>query len=138
MAAELLTTDLLVNLSILLIVIALVVIAGSAYILSKKTKEEESAAEILKRLRDIKSGKPVVQSKIALTIKPNETSLKDMLKKKFQPKIESQLKTKIHVIDFNAKDENFLALVDISGVKILLTLDSSGKIIDYKKIKAEA
>jgi hypothetical protein len=39
------------------------------------------------------------------------------------------------VLDFNAKDENFLALIDISGVKILLTLDSSGKIIDYKKVK---
>ncbi len=135
MILELITTDFLVNISLLVILLSLVVIIASVVLMFRKTKEEASAAEIMKRLADLKKGKTPVKKEKKLEIKPGETSLKDLLTKKFQPKIESQLKTKVNVIDFNAKDENFLALIDISGVKILLTLDSSGKIIDYKKVK---
>lgn len=135
MILELITTDFLVNISLLVILLSFVVIIVSVVLMFRKTKEEASAAEIMKRLADLKKGKAPQKKEKKLEIKPGETSLKDLLTKKFQPKIESQLKTKVNVIDFNAKDENFLALIDISGVKILLTLDSSGKIIDYKKVK---
>jgi hypothetical protein len=70
-----------------------------------------------------------------LQISKGEVSLKNLLIKKFKPKIESQLGTKIEVIDFNAKGNSFLALVDISDVRVILSLDSAGKIIDYKKVK---
>lgn len=132
---EKITTVFLVDFSLMLIVLSLIIIIVSLFIISRKTAEEESASEILKKLKDIKQGKTTT-SKVGLTIQPHETSLKDRLKKKFQSKIESQLKTKIEITDFNAKGDDFLALVNVSGVKILLTLDSSGKIIDYKKIKA--
>jgi hypothetical protein len=49
--------------------------------------------------------------------------------------IERQLKMRVEMKDFNAKGENFLALTEISGSKFLFVLDSSGKIVDYKRVK---
>ncbi len=88
---------------------------------------------VLKRLDDLRLGKGVPQQK--LEIKKEEFSLKKLLIDKFKPVIEKQLKTKVVIKDFNAKENNFLVLVEISGKKLLLVLDSSGKIIDYKKVK---
>jgi len=104
------------------------------FIISRKSQEEKSISEVISLLKNIKKEDNVVQKNIEFSIRSGEVSLKDRLKKKFQPKIESQLKTKVEMLDFNAQDKNFLALISISGLKILLTLDSSGKIIDYKKI----
>jgi hypothetical protein len=137
MVAEVITTDLLINFSVILIILAVIVIGVSLFIFYRKTNEEKFASEILVRLKDMEH-KGVVQSNVSLEIQPHETSLKDRLKKKFQPKIESQLNTKVNIIDFNAKGQDFLSLVDVSGIRILLTLDSSGKIIDYKKINPSA
>jgi hypothetical protein len=131
----------IVQASIAIIGISVIIIAISLFLIlaRKRTAEENHAKKILQTLQDIKKGKKPVASSASpapkLEIKKDEHSLKAMLVKKFKPKIEQQLSTKISIIDFNAKDENFLALVEISGVKILLTLDSSGKIIDYKKVK---
>jgi hypothetical protein len=137
MVAEVITTDLLINFSVILIILAVIVIGVSLFIFYRKTNEEKFASEILVRLKDMEH-KGVVQSNVSLEIQPHETSLKDRLKKKFQPKIESQLNTKVNITDFNAKGQDFLSLVDVSGIRILLTLDSSGKIIDYKKINPSA
>ena len=131
------STEQMVQLSLLVIEVSfvLIVIAIIAYFLiNRKTAEERHASGILKKLELMKSGEyvPEPQKKPSLEIKPEEFSLKQMLVKKFQPKIESQLQSKVVVKDFNAKGDNFLALVEISGVKLLLTLDSNGKIIDYK------
>ena len=135
MVLDFVTTELLVDASLVVIVLSIFIIIISVYLLRRKTAEEKSAADIMKTLRDIKKGKSPQKKVKKLQIEPNETTLKEMLTNKFKPKIESQLKTKVQVLDFNAKEGDFLALVDISGVKILLTLDSSGKIIDYKKVK---
>ena len=67
-------------------------------------------------------------------IRPDELSLKDMLVNKFKPIIEKQLQTKIEVKDFSAKGENFLSHILVQGHELELTLDSSGKIIDYKRL----
>jgi thioredoxin-related protein len=129
-----LTTELLVNFSLILIAISILIIIVSLFIISRKSQEEKSISEVISLLKNIKKEDNVVQKNIEFSIHSGEVSLKDRLKKKFQPKIESQLKTKVEMLDFNAQDKNFLALISISGLKILLTLDSSGKIIDYKKI----
>ncbi len=65
-----------------------------------------------------------------------QSSLKTLLIKKFKPKIESQLGSKVNIIEFNSAESKLTALIEIADVKILLSLDSSGKIIDYKKVKA--
>jgi len=136
----LVSTEFLVSLSLGIIVIAIVVIIVSLAIIfwKKKSREEAQAERIIARLAAIKEGKlspAQATSSPKLEIKKGESSLKSMLVKKFKPKIESQLSTKVNVLDFNAKENNFLALVEISGVKLLLTLDAGGKIIDYKKVK---
>jgi len=146
-----LENELVVLISIILITISIVIIVfGVFFVLKRKSVEEKHADKILDSLRLLKEGKklqskeevakqvPVQSSKPSappLEIKKEENSLKQMLIKKFQPKVETQLGAKIEVLDFNAKENNFLLLAIISGVKILLTLDASGKIIDYKKIK---
>lgn len=130
----------IVDYSIYTIVISLIVIAISFLIIFLKNRSAEKihAKKILVHLEYLKNSKV---SKVApapkLEIKKEEYSLKSMLIKKFKPKIEEQLGAKVEVLDFNAKEESFLALVKITGVKILLTLDASGKIIDYKKVKFE-
>ncbi len=136
----------LVLISIILIVISLIVIiVGIFIILKRKSAEEKHADKVVATLKLLKEGKKVESSaevktkeKVAspsLEIKKEETSLKQLLIKKFKPKVEQQLGSKIEVLDFNAKENNFLLLAMISNVKILLTLDASGKIIDYKKVK---
>jgi len=136
-----LTTGLIVQLSLTLIAVSLIVIIVSLVVIflnRKKTIEEKHAEKILHNLELLKQGvrlekpsKPMPE----LEIKKGETSLKALLVKKFKSKIEQQLSAKVNVLDFNAKENNFLALIEISGVKLLLTLDASGKIIDYKKVK---
>lgn len=135
-----LTTELLVQISLVLISLSIIVILVSVFLIlnKKKTIEEQQAQRILDSLQALKEGKSLTKEskpEPVLVIKKEEHSLKSMLIKKFKPKIESQLSTKVNVLDFNAKEENFLVLIEISGVRLLLTLDSSGKIIDYKKVK---
>jgi len=133
------TTELIVQISLVVILISVLVIIISLIILKSRTsKEEKKAKEILKKLKNIKKNEGKREVKVKekkLKIGPGETSLKERLVKKFKPKIEKQLNAKVVIKDFNAKKNNFLALVEISGVKILLTLDQQGNIIDYKKIK---
>jgi len=117
---------LLIAFSLFVIIICLIVL----FFLSRKRAHAEM---VLKRLDDLRLGKGVPQQK--LEIKKEEFSLKKLLIDKFKPVIEKQLKTKVVIKDFNAKENNFLVLVEISGKKLLLVLDSSGKIIDYKKVK---
>ncbi len=144
--------SIIILLSVVLIVIAIIILL----VFGRGTREERAAKRILGHVKKIKSGKvkPVLQEKeeniVAkqgmpkesvslpgkkekLVIKKEEFSLKQMLVKKFKPIIEKQLKTEIEIIDFNAKEDNFLALINVGGAKLLLVLDSSGKIIDYKK-----
>ena len=139
---------------IAIIVIALIVI----FFRSRKSVEEKHALKILSHVNKIrvveeKQPEPVKENQkqlvpeerlvpktqtkpaVKLQIGKDESTLKHLLVRKFQPKIEQQLNAKVVINDFNAKDNTFLALVEISGVKVLLTLDPSGKIIDYKKIK---
>ncbi len=152
-----LTGALLVEYSVLAIEVSVVVIILGLIVIvlaRRRSLEERHAVKVLSSVEKLRQGKFVSKSSEKasvskssngrahkdssdkkLVISKAETSLKDMLVKKFKPKIESQLNTKVVIIDFNAQNENFLALVEISGVKLLLTLDSSGKIIDYKKVK---
>jgi len=118
----------IIAISIIVIVISLVVL----FIL--KSKEEKKASEILLRLSALRDNK-VVLSKPTLAIKKDELSLKKLLIDKFKPVIEKQLKTSVDILDFNAKGETFLVLIMAAGAKLLLVLDSSGKIVDYKKVK---
>jgi len=148
------------SLSIILIIIAVIVIAISIIvniIFTKKSKEEAVAVAVLKNVDLIAKGKLVPKSKaeekkegikegkeeekkeekiVAVektTAKNDGITLKEHLSQKFQPLIEKQLKTKIKLLDFSGKGNQFQALVEVGGVKVLLILDSSGKIIDYKK-----
>ncbi len=143
---------LVIEASVVLIVIGLIII----FLARRRSAEEAHASKVLSAVEKMKAGKFAHKSaekkpafekaqnqkahkespaEKKLEISKAENSLKSMLVKKFKPKIESQLNTKVNVIDFNAQNQNFLALVEISGVKLLLTLDSSGKILDYKKVK---
>ena len=79
----------------------------------------------------------VVESESEKIYRKGETSLKGLLIKKFKPKIEAQLGTKIDIVDFSVKGNEFFALTEISGVRVVLSLDSSGKIFDYKKVTKE-
>lgn len=133
----------LVGVSLWVLVFSVIIILFSlAFIFwrNRDSVEEKHADSVLRSLGLLKEGKvlskKVSEDKPVLEIKKDEFSLKHLLIKKFKPKIEQQLSTKVEVLDFNAKENTFLALVEISGVKILLTLDSAGKIIDYKKVKA--
>ena len=134
--------------SIMLIIIAVIIIAISIIVnvfVTRKSGEEAVAGTILKNVKLIKTGKlkPKTQKEIKAdekVVKEEEknakdkgVSMKEHLSKKFKPKIEKQLNTKVDLIDFKGKGSDFHALVEVGGVKILLVLDSSGKIIDYKK-----
>ena len=136
------------QLSVLIIIIAVIIIALSIIVnvfVSRKSIEEAVATKVLKNIKLIKKGKldpkaieeKKKEEKIVLTqkekAKTDEVSLKDHLSEKFKPKIEKQLKTKVKLLEFNGKGDQFNALVEVSGVKVLLILDASGKIIDYKK-----
>jgi signal transduction histidine kinase len=116
-----------IGISIILILVCLIVL----FIDSRKNKHVSLVLQHLDKLKEGDNTKPVSK----LEIKKEEFSLKKLLIDKFKPIIEKQLKTKVEIKDFNAKGDNFLALVVVSGKKLLLVLDSSGKIIDYKKSK---
>ena len=140
------TTDFLVQVSIGVLTFAIVVIIGSLAFLffsDKKTEEEKKASSIFKKIEKLKKAKPshkpethsVVSTSKEIDFDKTQSSLKNLLVKKFKPKIESQLGSKINIIEFNSNDNKLTALIEISDVKILLSLDSTGKIIDYKKVK---
>ena len=136
----------LVQLSLAIIGICVVVIVAAiaAYVYfsrKSRTPEELTASHVLKHLETIRKGgtvpKPSKEEKpkASLEIKGDELTLKQMLTTKFKPVIERQLKSKVEIKDFNAKGNQFLALILVGGVKLLLVLDSSGKIVDYKRVK---
>ncbi len=125
----------LVLISLIIIVLSALIIVICFVILVLKNAEEKKASQVLKHIDFLREEKVVEKPKPVLEIKKEELSLKKLLTSKFKPIIEKQLKAKINFVDFNAKGENFLALVEVSGTKLLLVLDSSGKIIDYKKSK---
>jgi hypothetical protein len=149
----------LVDLSFLIIGIALVLIIVSfiiLFLINKKSKEERTASKIIKNISLIRKGKLKIKNGSKEIVKPNkekkviiaekealgdkmeikstELSLKQLLIKKFTPKIEKQLHTKIKVIDFNAKKNNFITKINVQGHDLELELDSSGKIVDYKNL----
>jgi len=131
----------LIIITVIIIVIAIIV----NLIITKKSKEEAVANVVLKNVKLIEQGKIVPKTKVEeakeekvvsgekSVAKTQGVSLKEHLSQKFQPKIEKQLKTKVKLIDFDGKGNQFQALIEVGGVKVLLILDSSGKIIDYKK-----
>ncbi|MFA5764087.1 MAG: hypothetical protein WC915_04705 [archaeon] len=148
-----LTSGDLVDLAFIIIGVALILIIISAIILflvNKKSREEKTAQSILKNISLIRNGKiknidlkkeelqkdkvENIKTKEPLQIKETEISLKQLLIKKFQPKVESQLHTKIKILDFNAKKNNFVAKINVQGHDLEIELDSSGKIIDYKNL----
>jgi len=150
-----LTSSNLVDLAFVIIGIALILIVISLailFVINKKSREEKAALNILKNISKIRSGKVKVnvakeetkveevkksqknESGEPLEIKKTEVSLKQLLIKKFQPKIENQLHTKIEILDFNAKKNNFVAKINVQGHSLELELDSSGKIVDYKNL----
>jgi hypothetical protein len=137
----------IIGVALILIIISLVIL----FIINKKSREEKVALNILKNISKIKSGKIKITPKEEikfeeikqtqksekegpLEIKKTEVSLKQLLVKKFQPKIENQLHTKIEILDFNAKKNNFVAKINVQGHDLELELDSSGKIVDYKNL----
>jgi hypothetical protein len=138
--------------------IIIVVSLGLKFIVNRKSVEEKTAEKILKQVNNIKNGKPLSskeknsekkksgnkkedeetdekEKKESVGEKKVDSSLKEVLIKKFKPKIESQLKTRVNILEIKGKDSRFDVLVEVSGVKITLILDSSGKIIDYKREK---
>ena len=136
------------GLSILLIILAVIIITISIIvnvIVTRRSKEEEVATKVLKNIKLIQKGKlnpkkekemkkeEKVVTKEKSNGKDGGISMKEHLSQKFKPKIEKQLKTKINLLDFNGKGSDFHALVEVGGVKVMLVLDASGKIIDYKK-----
>ncbi|VVB74735.1 Uncharacterised protein [uncultured archaeon] len=126
-----LTIALLGLIIVLVIVILIFVIKNS-----RKSPEEKHAEAIAKKVLSLKENpkeSKAVEKK--LEIKKGENTLKSLLIKKLKPKIESQLGSKIEIVDVNAKGDIFLVLADIAGAKLLLKLDSSGKILDYERPK---
>ena len=134
--------------SVLIIVIAILIIVGSIVVNlrgTKKNREETIATKVLKSVKRIQQGKasPINQKEdktlegaIFEQSKKTENkdlSMKEHLSKKFKPKIEKQLKTKVNLLDLNGEGKDFEVLTEIGGVKVLLVLDSGGKIIDYKR-----
>jgi hypothetical protein len=142
------TTDFLIQVSISVLTFSIgVIILSLIYLLlsNKKTDEEKKATNILKKVELLKktnSSSPkeknesIKSSSKGIDFDKTQSSLKTLLIKKFKPKIESQLGSKVNIIEFNSSESKLTALIEIADVKILLSLDSSGKIIDYKKVKA--
>jgi len=122
----------LLGLIILLVIIIIILFIWNL----RKTPEEKHAKEIAKRVLLLKENPQKAKAvEKKLEIKKGESTLKSLLIKKLKPKIESQLGSKIEVVDVNAKGDNFLVLADIAGAQLLLKLDSSGKILDYERAK---
>ena len=143
-----------VQLSLLIIIVAVIIIAASliVYVLaSRKSREEQTAKHVLKKVQLMREGK--FKAKPELTEKKQEKEekkeaqelsksnskasvpLKQIIIQKFQPIVEKQLQTKVEFHNLIASGDNFNAEVSVGGVKLLLVLDSGGKIIDYKRKK---
>lgn len=113
------------------------------FVFAKKSREEKIASKLVLEINLMKTGKKkVLEEKVKSSnkidvenqIKKGETSLKQLLIDKFKPLIEKQLKSKIDIIDFNARKENFVVKINVQGNKLELILDSSGQIVDYKRL----
>ncbi len=152
-----LTNEEIAIFSIQIILIAIVLFAVALillFIFNRKTKEEREAINLLKRVeflrnknaKGISTFQNVVENnnskkeevvnnkKQSAFVETKKTiSLKEILIKKFKPKIQDQLQTEVNILDFKSKENNFEVLVEISGTNLLLVLDNSGKIIDYKR-----
>ncbi len=145
------TTDFLVQISLGILSFAIIVILASLaylFISNKKTLEEKKASNIIKKIEQLKKGNLVLSqtnkidstksvSNKGIDFNKTDSSLKSLLVKKFKPKIESQLGSKVNIVEFNSSGNKLTALIQIADVKILLSLDSSGKIIDYKKVSSD-
>ena len=141
------TTDFLIQISISVLTFSIgVIILSLIYLLlsNKKTDEEKKATNILKKVELLKKtnsssskgkNESIKSPSKEIDFDKTQSSLKTLLNKKFKPKIESQLGSKVNIIEFNSSESKLTALIEIADVRILLSLDSSGKIIDYKKVK---
>ncbi|MDD3084227.1 MAG: hypothetical protein PHP82_04350 [Candidatus ainarchaeum sp.] len=128
----------IIDLSITIIIISIIIIIFSGLILIfflRKTREEKIAEKIVFEMNLIKKGKKFLLKEDKKNyIKDGELNLKQLLTKKFKPLIEKQLKSQVIIEDFNAKENNFVTKINVQGNKLELILDSSGKIIDYKRL----
>ena len=146
------TNQVFVDLGIIILIIAGILILISIIIIvvaNKRSKEEKIASKLLKtvkKMRDgkfkpkvikekkvIKNGKQVIKKEKPI-IKKDELTLKQMLIKKFKPLIEKQLHSKVEFVDFKANKEKFMAKIKVQDHMLELTMDSSGKILDYKNL----
>ncbi len=137
-----------VQLAMLLLLLSIIIIILSLFVLflrNKKTAEQKNASKIVSVISSLKKGKlkksaaKDMAKQIEKSGKEAEkkgTTLKEVLIKKFQPKIESQLKKSIIILDFKAEGKKFVAMIELQGSKLELVLDSAGKIVDYKKLKS--
>lgn len=129
----------IIILAIMIFILAVIIF----FIFNKKSREQKEAANLLKKVEAIrkkgdlqntnKEDKLKNEIKKESSNKDEKISLKNILIKKFGPKIEDQLQTKIEIIDLISKGENFEVLANINETKLTLIIDNSGKIIDYKK-----
>jgi hypothetical protein len=130
--------ELLIDFSIVIIIIAITIFLISIILLlifSRKSSEEKVALQIISNMKNLKDGKKQFETtKKPNVIKETEVNLKQLLIKKFKPIIEKQLKSNIIINDFKASDEKFFVKITVQGNNLELVLDSSGKIIDYKRI----
>lgn len=131
-----------IDLSIIIIFFSIILIIISIIVLlffSKKSSEEKVVEKILLEMDNLKKGNRIIVEKEKnigqKNLKTNsEINLKQLLIKKFQPIIEEQLKTKVVVKEFNSLKQNFVVKINVQDNDLELILDSSGKIIDYKKL----
>jgi len=150
------------SIQLIVIAVFIVMLAALILLIAtRKSKEQKIAKKMLSKVNKIRSGKVEVNKEVApkaenentqyekietstkqevasttpkeQVIQPDELSLKQMLINKFKPIIEKQLQTKIEIKDFKSKGINFSAEIVVQGHALSLTLDSSGKIIDYKR-----
>jgi len=146
------TTGLLVEVSLLVIYFSIgviIIVLGYLFLFKGKSLEEKKASSIIKKIEKLKKSNSFNENNSKVLSKNSlkdssskkidfdktESSLKNLLIKKFKPKIESQLGSKVNILEFNLVGDKFTALILITDIKILLSIDSSGKIIDYKKVK---
>ncbi len=130
-----LTKNQLTDISIIILTIAIIFFVLSIIILiifARKTREEKIAKKIISEVHLFESGEKKIVKKSNL--KENDLNLKQLLVKKFQPVIEKQLKTSVIVEDFGSKNDKFVAKINVQNHKLELVLDSSGQIIDYKRL----
>jgi type II secretory pathway pseudopilin PulG len=146
--------ELLIDFSMVIIIIAITIFLISIILLlafSRKSSEEKVALQIISNMKNLKDGKKQFETtndsgvektktsefettKKPSVIKETEVNLKQLLIKKFKPIIEKQLKSNITINDFKASNEKFFVKITVQGNNLELVLDSSGKIIDYKRI----